>query len=328
MKLEEYIGQYIDKGKSLGYQSTDLVSQYVEDLTGGEYTTYMDARLTHQERLPSNWEIIKVRLHTEFQKGDIFVKTDFIFGFNGIVYSQLDNTNLIVITQNYNGTNGRMYKGYKDLPVFQHTLSIKNIEYIIRPDKETLKQKLEDNIYQKDTNFMSTSWKKEFLGRYYKNESAILNCKYKTAEGYVSTSKDSEKTHNILEGAKVLYDRVYLDNGFVWVRVPVLEDNNIFLPIRTWNGVNPKDPDYFVGTLEGYVIETTNSKFKTKKSKKIENKHGNGWDIYIDKHKNIMFVVVNTDVTRDVKDKVKEKLTVLDDYRIVIVDNINSIQYI
>lgn len=139
IRLEDYIGQYIDKGKSLGYQSTDLVSQYVEDLTNGEYTTYLDARLTHQEKLPRDWEIIEVDSKTEFKKGDIFVRDNALRGFNGIVYDMLNDTELIVITQNFNGLNGKMFKEHENKPVFQHTLSIEKIGYIIRPESKSLR---------------------------------------------------------------------------------------------------------------------------------------------------------------------------------------------
>lgn len=140
MYLNDYVGKFIKEDEYYGYQSTDLISNYVQILTLGQYKTKLNANKMEYERLPSSWKIIKTKylLETDdYKEGDIFVsKNASVFGFNGIIVRNYNFNNVTVITQNKDG------KGTK--PVEEHLYSKEDIDYIIRPDdidyKEHFKQ--------------------------------------------------------------------------------------------------------------------------------------------------------------------------------------------
>ena len=132
MYLQNYVGRYIKKEKTYGYQSTSLVDNYVTRLTRYRYETKLHARDTKHENLPKSWKIIggKSSLKTDdYREGDIFVDKDAsAFGFNGIILSNQDPYKVTVITQNRTG------KGTN--PVEKHTYDKHRISYIVRPSQE------------------------------------------------------------------------------------------------------------------------------------------------------------------------------------------------
>lgn len=133
MYLNDYVGNFLkdEDNISPGYQSTDLVNNYVRRLTLNKYRTKLNANKMKYEKLPNSWKIIKSKelLKTDdYREGDIFVSEKLsIFGFNGIVVHNHNFNNVTVITQNRDG------KGNK--PVEKHLFPKKNIDYIIRPCK-------------------------------------------------------------------------------------------------------------------------------------------------------------------------------------------------
>ncbi|QDJ97532.1 hypothetical protein PALS1_098 [Staphylococcus phage PALS_1] len=136
MYLNDYVGKFIKDGGYTGYQSTDLVSDYVRKLTLNKYKTRFNANKMKYERLPSSWKLIKAKelLKTDdYREGDIFVSERIsVFGFNGIIVHNHNFNNVTVITQNEDGkaTN----------PVGKHLYSKKNIDYIIRPSERDYKE--------------------------------------------------------------------------------------------------------------------------------------------------------------------------------------------
>ncbi|UYD72234.1 hypothetical protein [Staphylococcus phage LJT-1] len=129
MYLNDYVGKFIKEDNYYGYQSTDLVSNYVQRLTRGQYKTKLNANKMKYERLPSSWKIIKAKdlLKTDdYREGDIFVSERIsVFGFNGIIVRNHDFNNVTVITQNRDG------KATK--PTEEHLYPKKDIDYVIRP---------------------------------------------------------------------------------------------------------------------------------------------------------------------------------------------------
>lgn len=132
MYLKNYVGKYIQKDEKYGYQSTDLVDDYVKRLTRNKYETKLHARDTRYENLPKSWKIIGGRSSfktDDYREGDIFVDKDAsAFGFNGIILSNQDPYKVTVITQNRTG------KGTN--PVEKHTYDKHRISYIVRPSQE------------------------------------------------------------------------------------------------------------------------------------------------------------------------------------------------
>lgn len=132
MYLKNYVGKYIQKDKKYGYQSTDLVDDYVRRLTRNKYETKLHARDTRHEKFPKSWKVIGGRSSfkmDDYREGDIFVDKDAsAFGFNGIILSNQDPHKVTVITQNRSG------KGTN--PVEKHIYDKKNISYTVRPSQE------------------------------------------------------------------------------------------------------------------------------------------------------------------------------------------------
>ena len=132
MYLQNYVGKYIQKDKKYGYQSTDLVDDYVRRLTRNKYETKLHARDTRHEKFPKSWKVIGGRSSfkmDDYREGDIFVDKDAsAFGFNGIILSNQDPYKVTVITQNRSG------KGTN--PVEKHIYDKHKISYIVRPSRE------------------------------------------------------------------------------------------------------------------------------------------------------------------------------------------------
>lgn len=132
MYLQNYVGKYIKKYGTCGYQSTSLVDDYVKRLTRNKYETKLHARDTRYEDLPKSWKVVGGRSSfktDDYREGDIFVDKDAsAFGFNGIILSNQDPYKVTVITQNRTG------KGTN--PVEKHTYDKRNISYIVRPSQE------------------------------------------------------------------------------------------------------------------------------------------------------------------------------------------------
>lgn len=53
-----------------------------------------------------------------------------------------------------------------------------------------------------------------------------------------------------------------------------------------------------------------------------------GWDIYIDAHKEIVFISLNVNVATDkVIDDLEHSFNKLSGYKVIVIDNINNIEY-
>lgn len=53
-----------------------------------------------------------------------------------------------------------------------------------------------------------------------------------------------------------------------------------------------------------------------------------GWDIYVDTHKDIVLVSLNMEmVTKKAKDELSNSFKKLSGYKVVVIDNINNIEY-
>ena len=166
-------------------------------------------------------------------------------------------------------------------------------------------------------------WDKEFLGRYYKNEKAILVCKNRKAEGYYTTDRNSERIATSRTGQELEYSAIYLDNGFVWVKT-IINNYVVFVPIRRWNGVRPDSPSYELSQFfKGFELK----ELKENSSSIIKRKE-KGWDIYIDNHKNIMFISPNEKITEKSISKIKKSFSDITDYKVVVIENIKDINYL
>lgn len=166
-------------------------------------------------------------------------------------------------------------------------------------------------------------WDKEFLGRYYKNEKAILVCKNRKAEGYRTTDRNSERVATSKIGQELEYSAIYLDNGFVWVKT-VINSYVVFVPIRRWNGVRPDSPHYELSQFfKGFILK----ELKEDKSNIVKSKK-EGCDIYIDNHKNIMFISPNEKITEKGISKIKKGISGVTDYKVIVIENINDINYL
>lgn len=148
-RIEDYIGYYIGYDNLIRCQSTDLINKYLSDLTDGLFTTYGNADNTHNVAYPHGWNVYKVNSTTRFRKGDIFVNIK-SYGFNGIIVGPYDDTNVLVVSQNYNGLNGMRSKS-RDEPVNIHKYPINEIHYIIRPKRETLEEVFDIDIKEDTT---------------------------------------------------------------------------------------------------------------------------------------------------------------------------------
>lgn len=53
-----------------------------------------------------------------------------------------------------------------------------------------------------------------------------------------------------------------------------------------------------------------------------------GWDIYIDTHKEIVFISLNMEmVTKKAEDELRNSFNKLSGYKVIVIDNINNIEY-
>lgn len=143
--LESYIGQYIENDNSIfGYQSVNLTNDYIIRLTDGVHQPYQHAKNLKFDDIPKDWSIITRKQEFNFRRGDIIVVTDEYFGFNAIVVD-VDSTNDEIITVISMNSDGKA-----DKPVEQHEFNKCDIDYIVRPDLETL---IDKGITQECENF-------------------------------------------------------------------------------------------------------------------------------------------------------------------------------
>lgn len=156
MYLNDYVGKFIKSNNINGYQSTNLVSNYVKRLTLNKYTTKLNASRMKYEKLPNSWKIIKSKelLKTDdYREGDIFVSEKIsIFGFNSIIVYNHNFDNVAVITQNRDG------KGNK--PVEKHLFPKKQIDYIVRPCKRDYEEHFKKSSIQEKVTISKQEYNK------------------------------------------------------------------------------------------------------------------------------------------------------------------------
>ena len=105
-----------------------------------------------------------------------------------------------------------------------------------------------------DTTATDKSWKKNQYGTWYKAEAGTFTST--TAAG-IKTRIASPKLaapfgYLFQNGGYVTYDEVFLADGYVWIGYN-WNGYRYYLPIRTWNGIEPGKKGYSVGNLWGTI---------------------------------------------------------------------------
>lgn len=156
MYLNDYVGKFIKEDDYYGYQSTDLVSNYVQKLTLNQYKTELNANKMQYERLPGSWRIItsnKLLRTDDYREGDIFVSDKIsTFGFNGIIIYNHDFDNVTVITQNRDGQANK--------PVEKHLYSKEDIDYVVRPSEKDYKEHFKQSDLKEEVTISKEEYNK------------------------------------------------------------------------------------------------------------------------------------------------------------------------
>lgn len=174
------------------------------------------------------------------------------------------------------------------------------------------------------------SWELRFRGGYKKKEQAILTVTSSYVDCYSIPDKSSGKVGKMNHGDSALYTEVILAKGFCWVKVSLEQFNKpVYVPVRKWNGLRPDHNKYCLGDIRNVVFEPIKEDMQLKKeSKGKSHKHTEGMDIYVDNKKNFMYVSVNEKITDEGIAKIKAGLEHATDYKVIVMEKINSIKYI
>ena len=174
------------------------------------------------------------------------------------------------------------------------------------------------------------SWELRLRGGYKKKEQARLTVTSSYANCYLKPDKSSGKVGKLNHGDSAIYTEVILAKGFCWIKVSLEQFNKpIYIPIRCWNGLRPDHRGYCVGDACNVKFEPITEGMQLKKeSKGKSHKHTEGMDIYVDNKKNFMYVSMNERVTDEGIAKIREGLESNTDYKVIVMEKINSINYI
>lgn len=174
------------------------------------------------------------------------------------------------------------------------------------------------------------SWELRLRGGFKKKEHARLTVTSSYVNCYLKPDKSSGKVGKLNHGDSALYSEVILSKGFCWIKVSLEQFSKpVYIPIRCWNGLRPDHRGYCVGAICNVSLKPiTEGKQLKKESKGKPLNHTEGMDIYIDNKKNIMYVSVNERITDEGIAKIKEGLEHITDYKVIVMEKINSITYI
>ena len=159
-------------------------------------------------------------------------------------------------------------------------------------------------------------------GSYWKKEEAKLELSSST-DVYEKCDKNSRVIMELKKGDQVVYREIILINNHVWVKC-ISTKESFYIPIRTWNNISPVESRYKLGPLEHKIIELPKSKGRSTMKKETRD----GVDIYIDNDKEIIYVSMNQKMTPESYRKVKEGISVIKGYQVMVFDYINDIKFL
>ncbi|CAG7914441.1 putative cell wall hydrolase LytN [Mammaliicoccus sciuri] len=100
-------------------------------------------------------------------------------------------------------------------------------------------------------NNSTSGWQQNQYGTWFKSESATFTSNTLIIKRYDGPFRSMPQAGSITSGQSVKYDEVCLQDGHVWVGYTDSKGKRTYIPIRTWNGVNP--PNHGVGSLWGTI---------------------------------------------------------------------------